>query len=112
MGTGAVLLLLLPRSAGVVFGLVVLGAFATAWGWPGLMTYTVVNANRATAAASSGITQAGVFAGAGGGPLLLGFLVERYSFSTVWVVVAGALIVATVLVVAVGHRSMSARTAG
>jgi predicted MFS family arabinose efflux permease len=69
MGTGAVLLLLLPRSAGVVFGLVVLGAFATAWGWPGLMTYTVVNANRATAAASSGITQAGVFAGAGGGPL-------------------------------------------
>jgi MFS family permease len=112
MGTGAVLLLLLPRSAGVVFGLVVLGAFATAWGWPGLMTYTVVNANRATAAASSGITQAGVFAGAGGGPLLLGFLVERYSFSTVWVVVAGALIVATVLVVAVGHRSTFARTAG
>jgi MFS family permease len=112
MGTGAVLFLLLPRTAGVVFGIVVLGAFATAWGWPGLMTYTLVNANRATAAASSGITQAGVFAGAGGGPLLLGFLVERYSFSTVWVVVAGALIVATILVVTVGRHSTSGRTAG
>ncbi|MEA2057924.1 MAG: MFS transporter, partial [Actinomycetota bacterium] len=112
MGTGAVLFLLLPRTGGAVFGLVVLGAFATAWGWPGLMTYTVVNANRATAAASSGITQAGVFAGAGGGPLLLGFLVERYSFSAIWVVVAGALAVATILVVAVGRRSVSSGTAG
>jgi predicted MFS family arabinose efflux permease len=109
LGTGAVLFLVLPGTNGVVFGLVVLAAFATAWGWPGLMTYTVVNANPATAAASSGVTQAGVFAGAGGGPLLIGFLIERYSFSTVWVVVAGALVVATILVLAVRRGSASPR---
>jgi MFS family permease len=109
LGTGAVLFLVLPGTNGVVFGLVVLAAFATAWGWPGLMTYTVVNANPATAAASSGVTQAGVFAGAGGGPLLIGFLIQRYSFSTVWVVVAGALAVATILVLAVRRGSASPR---
>lgn len=112
LGTGAVLFLVLPLAGGVVFGLVVLAAFATAWGWPGLMTYTVVNANPATAAASSGVTQAGVFAGAGGGPLLIGFLIERYSFSTVWVVVAGALVAATILVLAVRRGSASPRPAG
>ncbi|MDH5295199.1 MAG: MFS transporter, partial [Acidimicrobiia bacterium] len=67
-------------------------AYATGWGWPGLMTFTVVDANRGTAAASSSVVQAGVFVGAGATPIVLGTAVERWGFDAVWVIVAAALL--------------------
>jgi len=107
-GVGAVVFLLIPLGSGAVLALLVLAAFATGWGWPGLMTYTVVNANAGTAAASSGIIQAGVFVGAGLGPLVLGAVAERWSFDAVWLVVAGALAAASVVVSIAGHRAVAA----
>jgi MFS family permease len=104
---GAAVFVLLTSVAGWPFTILVLVAFATGWGWPGLMTYTVVNANPGTAAASSGITQAGIFLGAGLGPIVLGIVAERSSFDTVWLVVAGALTVAAVMVAVVGTRAAS-----
>lgn len=106
-GVGAVVFLLIPLGSGAVLTLLVLVAFATGWGWPGLMTYTVVNANAGTAAASSGIIQAGVFVGAGLGPLVLGAVAERWSFDAVWLVVAGALAAASVVVSIAGHRAVT-----
>jgi cyanate permease len=82
----------------------VVAAFATGWGWPGLMTFTVVNANVATAAASSGITQAGIFLGAGAGPVVLGWTIDQAGFGASWLLVAAALAVAAVIVGGVGMR--------
>ena len=69
---GALAFATLPSLEGAAFVALVLAAFATAWGWPGLMVYAVVNADPASAAASSAIPQAGIFVGSGIGPLVLG----------------------------------------
>ena len=64
----------------------------------------MVNANRGSAAASSAITQAGVFVGAGLGPLLLATVIDRWSYDGGWVVVGIGLVAATVIVTAAGRR--------
>lgn len=102
VGVGALVFVLIGAAGGWAFAFLVLVAFATGWGWPGLMTYTVVNANAGTAASSSAITQAGIFMGAGVGPIVLGFVAERSSFDAVWLVVAAALALAAFVVAAVG----------
>jgi len=104
---GAVFFGWLGIAAGGVFVVLVLGAFATGWGWPGLMTYTVVNANARSAATSSGITQAGVFFGAGIGPIVLGWVAETWSFNAVWLGVAGALALAATTVGVVGRMALA-----
>jgi MFS family permease len=103
--SGVVVFSLIAWLHGPMFATLVLVAFATGWGWPGLMTYTVVNANAGTAAASSGITQAGIFVGAGLGPIVLGWMAERFGFDVVWAAVAVALAVATIVVAAVGRKA-------
>ncbi len=105
---GAVVFALLPAFTGTVFGLLVLAAFATGWAWPGLMTYTVVNANPGTVAASSAIAQAGIFVGAGLGPLVLGRVADVYSFDAVWLVVTVSLALAAAIVSAVGRAAVAA----
>lgn len=102
-GAGVLVFLLLGVASGAGFVVLVLAAFATGWGWPGLMTFTVVNANTGTAATSSGITQAGIFFGAGAGPIVLGIVVDRWGFDMIWLVVAAALAVASTVVATVGH---------
>jgi len=106
VGAGALVFALIPLSHGPWFAVLVVLAFMTGWGWPGLMTFTVVNANRASPGASSGITQAGVFVGAGVGPLVLGIVVERISFSVAWWVVAVMSAAAALTVAWVGHRAV------
>jgi MFS family permease len=105
MGFGGLVFLLLPSAAGIGFVVLVLLAFTTGWGWPGLMTFTVVNANAGTTAASSAITQAGVFLGAGGGPIVLGWAIDRWSYDTSWTLVAASLLLAASIVTAVGART-------
>ena len=91
---GAVAFLVLPLAGDAWFAVLVVGTFATGWAWPGLMTFAVVNANRGTVAASSSITQAGIFLGAGAGPLVLGAVIERWSFDGAWVAAGIGLIIA------------------
>lgn len=108
IGTGVGVFLLLHLASGWLFSVLVLIAFVTGWGWPGLMTFTVVNANSTTAAASSGITQAGVFFGAGLGPLILGLVADRWSFDAVWLLVAAALAVAAATIAVVARAAVQA----
>lgn len=108
-GVGAVAFLALALVDGPAYFVVVVVAFATGWGWPGLMTYTVVRANRASAASASAITQAGVFVGAGAVPILLGAVIERWSFGGAWITAAGGLVIAAVVVGSVGRRVGSNR---
>ncbi len=91
LAVGSVVFALLPWVTGALFAVSVLAAYATGWGWPGLMTASVVGADREVAAASSAITQAGIFVGAGGAPLVLGVVVDTWSFSPMWLVVSGCL---------------------
>jgi MFS family permease len=102
---GAVAFSVLPFTSGTTYLVVVVVAFATGWGWPGLMTYAVVRANRASAASASAITQAGVFVGAGGVPIILGVVIERWSFDGAWITAAVGLVIAAVVVGTVGTRA-------
>ena len=72
-------------------------AFAGGWGWSGLLTFVVVRANRAAAAAATGITHTGVYVGAALGPPLIGILAERASFEAAWWTTTGVLAAAAVL---------------
>ncbi|MDF1596014.1 MAG: MFS transporter [Acidimicrobiia bacterium] len=103
--TGSVAFFILPLVGGAAFTALVIVAFATGWAWPGLLTFAVVNANRGTVATSSAITQAGIFLGAGAGPLVLGAAIERWSFSGAWVAAGIGLIVSSVVVGSVGVRT-------
>lgn len=103
-GIGAVVFSALPFVAGAAFAALVVLGFMTGWGWPGLMTFTVVNANRRSAAASSAITQAGVFVGAGVGPIVLGAVIEQWSFDAGWWATAAGLAIAATVVGTVGRR--------
>lgn len=110
LGVGALVFAWLPWTGGAMFVVAVLVAYATGWGWPGLMTASVVGSDRQTAAATSAVTQAGVFVGAGGGPLVLGLVVERWSFTPMWLVVSACLVAATGLgsSILVGRRTAAA----
>ncbi|RPI26329.1 MAG: MFS transporter, partial [Actinobacteria bacterium] len=111
MGCGAVVFFLMPAAGGAVFALLVLAAFATGWGWPGLLTFTVVNANAGTAAVSSAVTQSGVFFGAGVAPVVLGWVIDRRSFGASWILVACLLLAAAAVVAGVGLRAARTRVA-
>lgn len=74
-------------------------AFGAGWAWPGLYHLAVVRRNREAAAAATGITQAGAYIGAGGGPLLFGVIVDASSYRVAWIVSAAyALIGAAALI--------------
>ncbi len=107
--TGAVAFALLTMTSGTLFAALVLVAFATGWGWPGLMTYAVVNANLGSVAASSAIPQAGVFVGAATAPLVLGWVADTWSFNATWGVVAVALTLSAVIITRVGRSAIAAR---
>jgi len=110
MGIGSVVFFLLRPATGALFAVLVLAAFATGWGWPGMMTFTVVNANASTVAASSAITQAGIFLGAGLGPVVLGWVIDNTSFQASWALVSAALLIAAAIVTIVGQRTQPSNT--
>ena len=64
-------------------------AFTLGWGWPGLFNLAVVDSNRETPGSASGISQTGIYVGAGGGPAAFGALYAAAGHSAAWLVVAG-----------------------
>ena len=89
-----------------MFAAVTLIAFATGWGWPGLLTYGVVRANAGRPAGSTAITQAGIFIGAGTGPVLFGWLIENVSYQAAWNVTGVSLAIAAALTAIVRSRGV------
>jgi MFS family permease len=104
---GALLFGAMSTAAGAAFAVLALLAYATGWGWPGLMTFSVVNANAGSAASSSAIAQAGVFIGAGVGPIVIGVIVAAGSYQLGWAAVAVASAVASLIVFGVGRRALA-----
>jgi len=103
IASGAIIFALIPLASGWLFAVVVISAFATGWGWPGLMTFSVVNANPDSVASSSAITQAGILIGAGASPLVLGWAAENWTFDAIWLIVSAALCGAVIIISLVGQ---------
>jgi predicted MFS family arabinose efflux permease len=106
---GAAVFYLLPISSGFGFAAAVMIAFSTAWAWPGLMTHVVVNRDRRSAAVASGISQTGIFVGAGLAPLLLGTVIQRWSFDRAFLLVAVSLTLSAIVLVWVGRTAAAVR---
>jgi predicted MFS family arabinose efflux permease len=69
-------------------------AFTLGWGWPGLFNLAVVDSNRETPGSASGISQTGIYVGAGGGPAVFGALYAQAGHGAAWLAVAGTTLLA------------------
>jgi MFS family permease len=91
-GTLGIILVSTAVPALVVVGVIV--AFGAGWGWAGLLNALIVRRYPTAAAVTTGITQVGVFVGAGVGPLTFGLIAEHVSFAAAWWMVAACAAVA------------------
>lgn len=77
-------------------------AFATAWGWTGILLLAVIRANPNAPAVASSIAVTGGHVGSFVGPFVFGALAAR-SFATAWLVAAGAALVGAAAMAAAGR---------
>jgi MFS family permease len=90
------LLLIAGEPAIIVVAALLAGGLG--WAWPGALTLAVVQRSPAAPAWAVGVMMAGLFAGAVGGPLLVGLLAENDAFTAAWILCAGfALLAAATL---------------
>ena len=96
-GLGSVVVLLAAGSLGFAlmatdmvptFVTGVLLAFTFGWGWPGLFNLAVVDSHREAPGSASGISQTGIYIGAGGGPAAFGALYAGAGHGAAWLAVA------------------------
>jgi MFS family permease len=78
-------------------------AFTLGWGWPGLFNLAVVDSNRETPGSATGVSQTGIYVGAGAGPAAFGLLYAQAGHEVAW------LAVAAITLVAAGVMSLAAR---
>ncbi len=79
-------------------------AFVGGWVWPVFTNYGIVRTNAAAAGSATGITQMGVYIGVFSSPLLTGWIIETYGYSTMWLVVAATVLVGSALSLSVRNR--------
>jgi MFS family permease len=108
LGAGGLALLAAPGPVALVLGTVL--GFGLGWAWPGLLQFAVVRLNPSAPAAATSIVQVGVYGGGFVGPIGFGFLATHFGFPVAWLVGAGSMLVAAVLM-AVGRRMLVARRA-
>lgn len=111
-GGSAGFLLMATHSAGP-FVIGALFAFTVGWAWPGLLNLAVVERNRGTPAASTGVTQSGIYVGAAAGPAAFGLLSAEVGYPAAWAAIAATLLLAAAAVMAAERMQIreSARTA-
>lgn len=110
LGVAAVgLALLAVADAPTTFVVGALLAFAGAWGWQGIMFYSVVRVIPLPAATSTGAVAAGVYAGTTVFPPVIGWSVERFGYDAVFTAATvGVLLSAGAIAVSLAMRSTSA----
>jgi MFS family permease len=101
---GAVALAALALSGGsdALFVAATIAAFATGWGWPGIIYYATVRSHRATPGAATGTVLSAVYVGNVIGPVTVGFIAEHASYANAWALCAGVLGVATAAALCAG----------
>ncbi len=105
IGGGGLLLLALDQPLMYAIGIV--PAFGAGWAWPGLFNLSVIRTNPTAPAAATGVSQTGVYLGAGTGPALGGVIVEQFGYGALWLGGGAALLFAAV-VAAKLHRMSGA----
>lgn len=95
LGGLGMLILALDRTGTYLIGIV--PAFGFGWAWPGLFNLSVVRNNPSAPAAATGISQTGVYIGAGAGPAVGGFIVEFAGYPGLWLAGATASFAAAAL---------------
>lgn len=98
------LLLAVGEPAAIVAAALLVGTVG--WAWPGALTLAVVQRSPDAPAWAVGVMMTGLFAGAVGGPLLVGLLAEHGSFAAAWVTCAGFALLAAATV------ALARRTSG
>jgi MFS family permease len=81
------LLLISGEPAVIVLAALLVGGIG--WSWPGTLTLAVVFRRPGSPAWAVGVMMSGLFAGAAGGPLLVGLLAEHDHFAAAWSLCAG-----------------------
>ena len=69
-------------------------AFTLGWGWPGLFNLAVVDSNRETPGSATGVSQTGIYLGAGAGPAAFGLLYAQAGHEVAWLAVAAMTLLA------------------
>jgi MFS family permease len=95
------LLLIAGEPVVIVFAALLVGSIG--WSWPGTLTLAVVFRRPDAPAWAVGVMMSGLFAGAAGGPLLVGLLAEHEHFAAAWSLCAG-LALAAALTIALTRR--------
>lgn len=108
LGAGGLALLAAPGPVALVAGTVL--GFGLGWAWPGLLQFAVVRLNPSAPAAATSIMQVGVYGGGFVGPIGFGFLATHFGFPAAWLIGAGSMLVAAVLMT-VGRRMLVAHRA-
>jgi MFS family permease len=101
------LLLIVGEPAVIVLAALVVGSIG--WSWPGTLTLAVVSRRPDAPAWAVGVMMSGLFAGAAGGPLLVGLLAEHEHFAAAWSLCAGLALAAAVTIALTGRYERSAR---
>jgi MFS family permease len=81
------LLLIVGEPGVIVLAALIVGGIG--WSWPGTLTLAVVFRRPDAPAWAVGVMMSGLFAGAAGGPLLVGLLAEHGHFAAAWSMCAG-----------------------
>jgi MFS family permease len=92
--------------------LIAMGALVTAglgWSWPGALTLAVVQRSPDAPAWAVGVMMTGLFAGAMGGPLLVGLLAEHEAFTAAWITCATFALLAATTIELTRRRTRRAR---
>jgi MFS family permease len=103
------LLLIVGEPAVIVLAALAVGSVG--WSWPGTLTLAVVFRRPEAPAWAVGVMMSGLFAGAAGGPFLVGLLAEHGHFPAAWCLCAG-LALASAAVIAVTRRREAAASPG
>lgn len=101
--------LLLIAGEPVVIVLAALLVGSIGWSWPGTLTLAVVTRRPDAPAWAVGVMMSGLFAGAAGGPLLVGLLAEHDHFAAAWSLCAGLALAAALTIALTGRYERSAR---
>lgn len=97
MAIGAVGYGLMASGVGQLVWLAVPIAFAAGWAFYGSYYLSIIRLNPVAPGSALGIAQVGAFAGSIGGPLALGEIAHRWSFTTAWTGAAALTIVACIV---------------
>jgi predicted MFS family arabinose efflux permease len=98
LAAGSLGFALMATDAVPIFVAGTLLAFTFGWGWPGLFNLAVVASHRDAPGSASGISQTGIYIGAGGGPAAFGALYAGAGHSAAWLAVAATTLLSALVI--------------